>query len=129
VLRREKSAIRAHFRDISARDDFLLMADKIHDDDLFIWISSRPGSVSWTTDTTELPAFISRYFSRNNLIVIYPEISADGLSVQTFADPLAVDFAVGSPSLWVKIMQWCNAIISRYRRHTGRSRRRTDLDL
>lgn len=129
VLRREKYAIRAHFRDISDRDDFLLMADKIHDDDLFIWISSRPGSVSWTTDTTELPAFISRYFSRNNLIVIYPEISADGLSVQTFADPLAVDFAVGSPSLWVKIMQWCNAIISRYRRHTGRSRRRTDLDL
>lgn len=129
ILRREKYAIRAHFRDISDRDDFLLMAGKLHDDDLFIWISSRPGSVSWSADTVELPAFISRYFSRNNLIVIYPEISADGMRVQTFADPLAVDFAVGSSSIWVKIIQWCNAVVSRYRRRTGRSDRRTDIDL
>ncbi|MDE6543389.1 MAG: cation:proton antiporter [Muribaculaceae bacterium] len=129
VLRREKYTIRAHFRNVSDRDDFLIMAGKLHDDDLFIWISSRPGSVSWSTDTTELPAFISRYFSRNNLIVIYPEISADGMRVQTFADPLAVDFAVGSSSIWVKILQWWNAVISRYRRRTGRGRRPSDLDL
>ena len=120
VLRREKYSIRALFRNVSDRDDFLLMANKLNDDDLFLWIASRPGSVSWTTDASELPAFISRYFSRNNIIVIYPEISADGMSVQTFADPLAVDFAVGSSSLWMKLRQWRKAILYRYRRYAGK---------
>ena len=129
VLRREKYAIRAHFREVADSDDFPLIANKINDDDIFIWISSRPGSVSWSTETSELPAFISRYFSRNNLIVIYPEISADGLRVQTFADPLAVDFAVGSPSLWSKIPQWIKVAIARYRHISGKKRSRTDLDL
>ena len=66
VLRREKYAIRAHFREVADSDDFPLIANKINDDDIFIWISSRPGSVSWSRDIRTSSIYIPLFFAQQS---------------------------------------------------------------
>lgn len=54
-------------------DDFITLSAQIDDDDdLFVVVSARPGSLSYSSDLEGMPHFLSRYFSRHNLLVIYP---------------------------------------------------------
>ncbi|MDE7443413.1 MAG: cation:proton antiporter, partial [Muribaculaceae bacterium] len=73
VLHHAQIAIRHGFQEMEAWDDFLLLANRIIDDDLFVVISARPNSVSHNTEVAEMPSFLQRYFSQTNILVIYPE--------------------------------------------------------
>ncbi len=54
-------------------DDFIATAADIDDDDdLLIVVSARQGSLSYNSDIEGMPSFLSRYFSRHNLIILYP---------------------------------------------------------
>lgn len=65
---------RTEYKIVENGDDFVMMANMIEEEDLFLWITARQGSVSWDNEQKELPSFMSHHLQRNNLIVIYPEI-------------------------------------------------------
>ena len=43
------------------------------DDDLMVVVGARKGSISYSSDLESLPGFLSRYFSRHNLMLVYPK--------------------------------------------------------
>ena len=65
--------VRYEFRTMSSWDDFILLSGEVHEDDLLVVIGARKGSLSYSSDLENMPAFLSRHFSRHNLLVIYPK--------------------------------------------------------
>lgn len=97
VLYQENYGVRCEFRTIDSLDAMILLAGRILDDDLFVVISSRPHSVSYTDEVTEMPSLLQRNFSRNNIIVIFPEQFGEEQPLTSFSDPMASDLST-SPS-------------------------------
>ena len=103
VLHGGKYEIRHEYRDVERWDDFVLLSNRILDDDLFIVVSARESSVSHSDDMADIPGFLQKYFSRNNLIVLYPEQFGEAETINTFIDPMSSDIhSVPSP-LWFKL--------------------------
>lgn len=63
----------ARYELLDSYDDIILVSGDVAEDDLLVVIAARKGSISYGTDLESLPAFLSRYFSRHNLMVIYPK--------------------------------------------------------
>ncbi len=114
VIYRENYGIRCEFRTMSADDDYVLLANKILDDDLFVIIGARANSVSYTHSVAEMPSFLQRYFSGNNLLIIYPEQFGESPVLTSFVDPLSSDIASTPSPLWRKIKNlWRRAVITK----------------
>lgn len=64
--------VRHDYRKMQTWDDFILLSGEIEQDDLTVIISARKGSISYSSDMETLPAFLSRHFSRHNLLLVYP---------------------------------------------------------
>ena len=103
VLHRGRYDIRHEYRDVEQWEDFVLLSNRILEDDLFILVSARESSVSHNNDMADIPGFLQKYFSRNNLIVLYPEQFGQAEPINTFVDPMSSDIhSVPSP-LWFKL--------------------------
>lgn len=96
--------IRCEFRTVTSHDEMILLMPRVLDDDLFVVISARANSVSYTDEVTEMPALLMKNFSRNNLIVIYPEQFGEEEPLTSFVDPLAADIAA-APSPWLTALR------------------------
>ncbi len=88
ILSRERIDVRLEFRNIEQWDDFVLMANRINDDDLLIVISARPDSLSYGADVHEMNLFLQKYFTQSNLIVVFPQQSEKNADAMTFINPI-----------------------------------------
>ena len=73
IIISEGYAIRHEYRLLNSWDDFILHSQDISDDDIFIIIGARKGSVSHSSDLEILPNYLQKNHSHDNLILIYPE--------------------------------------------------------
>lgn len=89
----ENYGIRCEFRTTEGWDDFILLSNQVLDDDLFVVIGARPQSVSYHGEMSELPNFLQRYYSRNNIVMIYPEQFGEAPVLTSFTDPLSSDIS------------------------------------
>ncbi len=122
VLHKERYDIRAEYRDVEEWDDFVLLANRILDDDLFIVVSSRRTSVSFNSSMDELPGFLQKYFSRNNLVVLYPEQFDADVSTASSIDPLTSDITAPPSGLWLHVVMFYRRLIQLRKRFTQRKR-------
>lgn len=53
-------------------NDFLILSRSVGENDLFILVSARRGSVSYLHIQDNLPTRMERYFTNNNKIIVYP---------------------------------------------------------
>lgn len=128
VLRSEKIGVRSEYRPIEDMDDFVLLANKILDDDLFVIVSSRSTAVSYSPALSEIPTFLQRYFSSNNLMVIYPEQFGEDPALASFVDPLTADIGSSASPLIVRFRTLRRAISALRRRITHNdSQKKIDL--
>ncbi|MCM1309521.1 MAG: cation:proton antiporter [Bacteroides sp.] len=88
ILNRERIDVRLEFRNIEQWDDFVLLTNRIADDDLLAVVSARPGSLSYGADVHEMNSFLQKYFTQSNLIVIFPQQSEKNADAMTFIDPI-----------------------------------------
>lgn len=61
------------FEVLDTFDDLILLSGDVGEDDLLVTVGARKGSISYSSDLESLPGFLSRYFNRHNLMVIYPK--------------------------------------------------------
>ena len=87
VLKNESFNINSQYIRMDSHDEFIVLSKEISEEDLLIWISSRPHTVSHTKEQTEIASFISHYLQKNNMLIIYPEISTENKIVPSFATP------------------------------------------
>lgn len=121
VIKRGRYGIRAEHDLMSSYDDFVVQANDVLDDDLFVVVSGRRSSISWSSEMDEIPAFLQRYFDRNNLIVLYPG-QYDDDQPMTMADMLSTDIVASpSPIIMAAISAW-RSLITLRRRITHRNR-------
>lgn len=120
VIFHENYGIRCEFDTIEEPGDYVLLANRVLDDDLLVVIGARANSVSYTSMMVEMPAFLQRYFSGNNLLVIYPEQFGEAQPLTSFADPMSSDIATTPSPLWLKLkgiwrrlMTWKRSITHR----------------
>ncbi|MDE6366647.1 MAG: universal stress protein, partial [Muribaculaceae bacterium] len=91
ILARERIELRLEFRSVEQWDDFVLMANRIADDDLLAVVSARPGSISYSPEIDDTHIFLQKYFTQSNLIVVFPEQSDKNVDVMSFVDPTGAD--------------------------------------
>lgn len=120
--------IRFEFRDVRQWDDFVLLANRVLDDDLFIVVSARRSSVSYSGDMDMMPQFLQRYFSRNNLIVLFPEQFGTEETVETMADVMSTDLQSAPSPLMLKLMAVYHRV-TELRHRLRRRQRRNKIDL
>lgn len=88
VLTHERIDVRLEFRNVEQWDDFLLLTNRISDDDLLVMISSRPSTISYSDDIKGMDSFLQKYFAQANLLVIFPEQTAKNEEEMSFIDPI-----------------------------------------
>ena len=62
------------FRIFEDWDDFLILSRELQKDDLFIVVSARPGTVSFSKIHSSIPKFLTKYYSKDSFLLIFPEI-------------------------------------------------------
>lgn len=122
VLAKERYSLRTEYHHISDWDDFILLANKILDDDLFVVVNARRSSISHSSDLDALPEFLQKYFSQNNLMVIYPEQFGDEPDIMTMAETLSTDMVVTPSPLLLRIKAAYRTMIRFRKRFTHRNR-------
>ena len=103
VIHRAALGIRHEYRTVTDDDDFMLLANRVLDDDLMIVVGARPNSVSYSSHVTETQLLLQKYFQRNNLCLIYPEQFGQEEQQFSFTDPLGSDITTTPSPLWLKL--------------------------
>ncbi len=73
-----------HFRVLKEFPDMQVLAGELSNDDLFVAISARPNTVSFSRKLALIPRVVTRYFGHTNSVILYPEqpdISPDDFGV------------------------------------------------
>lgn len=73
ALAEDKVEVSVRFETLESYDDFILLSSDVSDSDLLILVGARRGSISHSADLDNLPGFLSKYFNRHNLLVIFPK--------------------------------------------------------
>lgn len=64
--------VNRRYLDMESWDDFIILSSQIGMEDLLIVVGARKGSVSYTGDYDNMPAFLGRNFKNHNLALIIP---------------------------------------------------------
>lgn len=77
-------SVRAEYSELDDWGDLLLLTGQVAYDHLLVIVSARKGSISYRSSFEELPDQITRYFSDNSLLLVYPDQSGDPQEKVTF---------------------------------------------
>lgn len=77
-------SVRAEYSELDDWGDLLLLTGQVAYDHLLVIVSARKGSISYQSSFEELPDQITRYFSDNSLLLVYPDQSGDPQEKVTF---------------------------------------------
>ena len=126
VLTAEKYTISHEYREMETWDDFIMLSNRIHDDDLLVVIGARRTSISFSSDMEAMPTFLSRYFANHNIMIIYPEQFGAEAEMPTPIDPLSATITSNPSPLLLSVKRW-RAQFSDYRKRRSSRRNRIDI--
>lgn len=92
------------YYEMGSWDDFITASAQVNEEDLLTIIGARKNSISFNADLENLPGYISRYFSRHNLLIVFPEQFGPEAELPTPVDTLSSTF-VATPGVrkWKEI--------------------------
>ena len=79
--------VRTEYSFLDDWDDLLLLTGQVNYDHLLVIVSARKGSISYQASFEELPNQITRYFSDNSLMLVYPDQLGAPQEMITFSSP------------------------------------------
>lgn len=88
VIAERMKSVRAEYHELDDWNDLLLLTGQVAYDHMFIIVSARPGSISYQASFELLPIQISKYFANNSLMMIYPDMMSEALTVPSFFSPM-----------------------------------------
>jgi len=73
-------------------EDFLILSRELKQNDLFVIVSSRKGHVSYNEHLEKLPYYLSKYFTQNSFIILYPkQLESDSMDEKDHSDNFLLD--------------------------------------
>lgn len=106
AIEHEKGEYNYSFQTMQTWDDFIILSSRITIDDLFVVIGARRSSISFGAELEAMPAYLSKYFSQHNLLIIYPEQFGDQQEMPTPLDALAHDSSAGTGTSIFAAERW-----------------------
>ncbi|MCC8113480.1 MAG: cation:proton antiporter [Bacteroidales bacterium] len=101
IIHHENCGVRSEYRTVEQWDDFIVISNEVLDDDLFVLIGARANSVSYSSELADIPSFLQKYFSQNNLLFIYPEqFGEQEQTALSFAGPMSTTLDTTPSPLW-----------------------------
>ncbi|MNL19704.1 hypothetical protein D3C87_1409180 [compost metagenome] len=85
IAERAAGTVKIQFNEFNNWDDFLIFSRELKANDLFIIISSRKGHDSHIPQLNKLPYYLSNYFVKQSLIVLYPKQLESGINMGNIA--------------------------------------------
>ena len=79
--------VRTEFSVLDDWDDLLLLTGQVNYDHMLVIVSARKGSISYKNSFENLPEQITKYFSNNSLMMIYPDQLGDPQEAVSFSSP------------------------------------------
>ena len=95
--------------------DLMMLTNVVLDDDLFVMVSARRTSISFSSELEETPNLLSKYFNHSNLLIVYPEQFGATPNLASFNDPIAVDLDVPSSEIVLGVRTWWRFMKNRWR--------------
>ncbi len=120
VIHRNQYEIRSEYAVMNEWDDLVMLTNVVLEDDLFVVVSARRTSISFSSEMDETPNILSRYFGHSNLLVIYPEQFGAVPKLETFSDPIASDLDSTPSELLLRIQAWIRVMNSKKKNITRR---------
>jgi len=110
VIEKSSYVVKVQFNEFDNWDDFLIFSRELKLNDLFIIVSSRKGHNSYIPQLKKLPYYLSSYFHKQSLIILYPKQLESGINmgdiqqadsnlIETISDQLD---AIGKAGKYVK---------------------------
>jgi hypothetical protein len=87
LINKKFKGLRSEFTELADWDDLLLITGQVNFDHLLVIVSARKGSISYDASFERLPSQLSKYFSNNSLLVVYPDQYGDPQDNISFSDP------------------------------------------
>ena len=87
-IARKHKGMRREFSELADWEDLLLLTGQVNFDHLLIIVSARRGFISYDPLFEKLPAQITKYFSNNSLMVLYPDQYGDPQETLSFSEPV-----------------------------------------
>jgi len=87
LISKRFKGIRSEYTELADWNDLLLLTGQVNFDHLLVIVSARKGSISYDISFERLPSQLSKYFSNNSLLIIYPDQYGDPQENITFSDP------------------------------------------
>ena len=82
------------------------LCTEVNDDHLLVVITARKGTVSYKHAFEKLPAELSQYYKRENLIIIFPDQYGEPVNAITFVAPQKNE----QLSAYAQIMDWWDRV-------------------
>jgi Kef-type K+ transport system membrane component KefB len=81
VLERGAYVVKVQFNEFDNWEDFLIFSRELKLNDLFVIVSSRKGHNSYIPELKKLPHYLSNYFHKQSLIILYPKQLESGINM------------------------------------------------
>lgn len=79
--------VRATYVDMPHWNDFKTLASAMEDDQLFVVITARKGTISYKNAMERLPEELTEYYTGNNIMIVFPDQYGTQMDAMTFAAP------------------------------------------
>ena len=106
VIHKHQFEVRVDYNSMDEWGDMLMLTKEVQDEDLFVVVSARRTSISFSSQLEETPNLLSKYFGHSNLLVVYPEQFGATPNLESFSDPIAVDLDVPSSEIVLGVRTW-----------------------
>ena len=85
LIKKKHKQVLTDFSLLEDWNDLLVLTGQVSYGHLLVIISARPGTLSYDSSFEKLPRQLSKYFSNNSLIVLYPNQSGEPLDTSFFS--------------------------------------------
>ena len=85
LIKKKHKQVLTDFSLLEDWNDLLVLTGQVSYDHLLVIISARTGTLSYDSSFEKLPRQLSKYFSNNSLIVLYPNQSGEPLDTSFFS--------------------------------------------
>jgi hypothetical protein len=80
--KKQARSLTIDFKKFNDWDDFLILSRDLKPNDLFVIISSRKGHVSHHPFLNKVPQHLSKYFTANSFLIVYPKQLEHGVNME-----------------------------------------------
>lgn len=105
-MKKKHDNVRADYQLMESWDDLLMLSKDLSFDHLFVVVSARQGTLSYQNSFVQLPKLITRYFSNNSLMIIYPDQQGETVDEPTFSEPINHTYSTNSNKVNTWLSNW-----------------------